>query len=478
MKTTEYAACDATELADLIAKGEVSAAEVYRCATEAISTVNEKLNVVTAGPFESPLEYDATGPLGGAPFAIKDLFCHAAGVPTRMGSRMTGPDGVTFPHDTELMSRFRRAGLATAAVTTTPEFGLNSNCEAVVYGTSRNPWDVTRSTGGSSGGSSALVAAGAVPIAHANDAAGSIRIPAAYNGLVGLKPTRGRVSMGPDAQEALGGLGIEFAVSRTVRDTALLLDAVSGYVPGDKYRIQEPAAPYVSKLARDPKPLRIAVCTSSWSHQEVDPEVAAAVEAAAQLLTDLGHHVEIDAPRYDFDRHVAAQRVVWAASAAENVLGLQSLTGVTPDESSLERSILAAFEYGRTVTAVELGAAHAAFNQISRATAPFFEDYHILVTPTTNTPAQPLGYQNANDPALDFDAWSLKVLNDISFTPLFNTTGQPALSLPLGETAGGLPIGVQFVGRMCAEDVLLALAGQIERTADWSHRRPTVHITA
>jgi amidase len=478
MKISEYAACDATELAGLIAKGEVSAAEAYHCATEATTAVNEKLNVLAAGPFDSPLEYDAAGPLGGVPFAIKDIFCHAAGVPTRIGSRMTGADGVTFPHDTELMSRFRRAGLATAAVTTTPEFGLNSNCEAVVYGSSRNPWDVTRSTGGSSGGSSALVAAGAVPVAHANDAAGSIRIPAAYNGLVGLKPTRGRVSLGPDAQEALGGLGIEFAVSRTVRDTALLLDAVSGFAPGDKFRIQEPKAAYVSELAQDPKPLRIAVCASSWSHQEVDPEVAAAVEAAAKLLGDLGHHVEIDAPRYDFDKHVAAQRVIWAASAAENVLGLQALTGVTPDENSLEYSILAAFEYGRTLKAVELGAAHAAFNDISRTVAPFFEDYDVLVTPTTNTPARPLGYQNANDPSLDFDAWSLKVLNDISFTPLFNTTGQPALSLPLGQTGGGLPIGVQFVGPMCGEDVLLALAGQIERAADWSHRRPAVHVTA
>lgn len=478
MNITEYASCDATELARLIKTGQVSAPEVYAAAREAIATVDRDLNVVASGPFDEPLEHESNGPLAGVPFVVKDLVCHPAGVPTRMGTRMTGPDGIAFPHDTELMARFRRAGLATAALTTTPEFGLNSNCEAVVYGSSRNPWDPERSTGGSSGGSAALVAAGAVPIAHANDLAGSIRIPAAYNGVVGLKPTRGRVSLAPDFQEAANGLGIEFAVTRTVRDTALLLDLVHGHAPGDKFRIPDPASSYVSALSRAPGPLRVAVSTESWSHVPVDPECVRAVEEVASLLADLGHHVEPAAPVYDFDRHVEVQRVIWAAFATESILSLQRATGTNPDETTLEHGLLRTFEVGTNLTAADLGVANAGLNEICRAAAPFFDEYDVLLTPTTNTPAQMLGHQNSNDPDLSYEEWTLKLLNDISFTPLFNATGQPAISLPLGQTSQGLPIGVQVVGRTCAEDVLVSLAAQIEGAVPWDKRRPTIRVGA
>lgn len=478
MNISEYASCDGTELARLIKVGEVTADDVYATARDAIATIDQSLNVVASGPFERPLDHSADGALGGVPFVVKDLVCHPAGVSTRMGTRMTGPTGIAFPHDTELMARFRRAGLATAALATTPEFGLNCNCEAVVYGSSRNPWNPDYSTGGSSGGSAALVAAGAVPVAHANDLAGSIRIPAAYNGLVGLKPTRGRVSLAPDFQEAASGLGIEFAVSRTVRDTALLLDLVHGYVPGDKFRIQEPSSSYVSALSNVPDPLRIAVCTESWSHDPVAPDCVRAVEVAGNLLAELGHHVEVAKPTYDFDRHVEVQRALWAAFATEGILGLQQATGRTPDETNLEYGILRAFEVGMKLTAADLGLAQVGLNEICRAAAPFFEEYDILLTPTTNTPAQPLGYQNSNDPDLSYEEWTLKLLNDISFTPLFNATGQPAISLPLGQGAGGLPVGVQAVGRLGAEDVLLALSAQLEQAAPWSDRRPKVHVAA
>jgi amidase len=392
-----------------------------------------------------------------------------------MGSRLTGESGVTFPHDTELMARFRRAGLATTVLTTTPEMGFNANTEPVVHGSTRNPWDPSRSAGGSSGGSAALVAAGAVPVAHANDGGGSIRIPASYNGLVGLKPTRGRVSSAPDFQEILYGFAAEFVLTRTVRDSAGLLDEVAGWVPGEKYRLPEPLRPYSLELEEDPPTLRIAVHTASWAGSAVDAEVVAAVERVARTLEDVGHRVERTGPAFDWDEFMLAHFRIWAGFLAESVQGVSAVSGIKPSPETLESTVLAGYEYGRTLTVLDMGEAFAIVNKISRQLGSFHSRYDILLTPTTNTPALPLGYLNADDPALGHEEWTRRIFDVVSFTPLFNLTGAPAISLPLGVTTDGLPIGVQLSADLGAESTLFALAGQLERALPWHQRRPRIH---
>ncbi|MEJ8632163.1 amidase [Streptomyces sp. MS2.AVA.5] len=478
MDVREYAMQDAVGLAELVRSGNVSAAEVCAAAAEAIETVNPQLNAVVAGPWIEPLSCSANGPFAGVPFALKDLLCHAAGVPSRLGSRLTGGTGVTFPHDTELVARFRKAGLSVIALTSTPEMGYNANTEPVTNGSTRNPWNVHRSAGGSSGGSTALVAAGAIPMAHANDGGGSIRVPAAYNGLVGLKPTRGLVSLAPDYQEALYGFASEFAVTRSVRDCAALLDEVAGWVPGEKYRLQAPPRRYSQEIDRNPAPLRIAVHTDSWAGTEVDPEIALAVNHVARELEGLGHHVECETPVFDWEEFMLAHFRIWAGYVAESVHAISSFSGRAPSRETLEPTVMAGYEYGRALTAIEMGEAFSIVNKISRELGAFHTRYDVLLTPTTNTPPLPLGFLNAGDQSLTHEQWVRRIFDVVSFTPLFNLSGAPAITLPLSTTADGLPIGVQLSADLCGESTLLALAGQLERALPWNQRRPQIHASA
>lgn len=476
MNFEEYSAHDAMGLAALVADGQVTADELAALATDGISAVNKELNAVAVGPFEAPLSYSADGTFAGVPFVIKDLVCHAEGVPTKMGTRMLS-DGVVPPADTHLMERFRAAGLATVASSTTPEFGYSANTEALVYGSTRNPWDISRSPGGSSGGSSALVAAGAVPMAHANDGGGSIRIPAAVNGLVGLKPSRGRVPLGPDLDEnALSGMAIEFAVTRSVRDTAALLDDVAVSYPGDRFIIAPPERPWASEVGVDPGTLRIALHTDTWSGTAVDPEVVAAVEKVAATLEAAGHHVERATPTFNWSEFLEATAKAWAAFLAESVAGVEAMSGKAAGPDNLEATTWACVQYGRSLSVLDMAAANATFNSICREVGQFFQSYDVLLTPTTNHPAMKLGYLDAN---ADLDAlgWTQRIFDAFSFTPLFNTTGTPAISLPLAESSQGLPIGIQLAGPMCSESMLIRLASQLETAMPWADRRPGVHVT-
>jgi amidase len=474
VKVSEYASYDATGLAELIVKGEVSVAEVHEAARAAIDQVEPQLSAIAGERFEEPLAYDPSGVFAGVPFAIKDLVTHAKGTPTRSGSRLFGA-GVRYPYDNFLMARFRRAGLATMAVTRTPEFGFNAATEAIVYGEpTRNPWDTARSPGGSSGGSAALVASRALPIAHGNDGGGSLRAPAAACGLVGLKPSRGRVTVGPDFADPLLGLGVEFGLSRSVRDAAALLDAVHGAEPGERYLLPAPEKPFTASAAEGSKPLRVALAWELFTPaQVIDPQVKAAVEAIAKALEGMGHRVDLASPSINLEAFLTASFNAWCAFLAYGVVSASAALGVVPSADNLEATTLACAEHGKALRALDVFEMDRAFNAISRAFGAFFESYDVILTPTMVVPNVAVGYLNANDPTLSARGWFNKLFAVLG-TGLYNVTGTPAISLPLAESREGWPIGIQFAARNAGESTLLALAGDLERAMPWAGREPKV----
>jgi amidase len=473
MHVSEYSEYDAIGIAQLIKGGQVSAQEVQQLARQAILAVNPTLNALVGELFEQALPFSTTGPFAGVPFAIKDFSIHAAVVKVGIGTRLTG-EGIVYPHDTELMTRFKQAGLVTLGRTATPEFAFNLTTEPVSNGPTRNPWNPSRSPGGSSGGSAALVAARAIPVAHGTDGAGSIRVPAAWCGLVGLKPTRGRIPPGPDSDERLSGLGVDFALSRTVRDTAALLDAVSGPGIGDKYFAAPPERPFAQEVGAPPGRLRIAMTTQAWSGVPVDKEFADTVSMVCHELTALGHDVEEASPEVNWELFVDANLPIWTAAMADGALGVAQARGIEVGPDVLEAVTLASVEYGRRLTALDLLRALRLCNSITRRVRAFFSSYDVLVTPTAATPPPLLGVLNQNDPSLDPRGWLNKLFALIPFTPLFNMTGQPAISLPLGQSSEGLPVGVQFVARYGDEATLLRLAAQLEEALPWAARRPSI----
>src|SRR3954447_23366087 len=398
MQPAEYAEQDGLGLKGLIDDGQVSSEEVRDAALSALEEVNPRLNALVGEPFDDVL-YDSAGPLGGVPFLVKDLVCALEGKPMEWGSRLM--EGFVAPTDSFLMSRFKAAGLRTLGKTATPEMGFNANTAPRAHGITRNPWDTDRIPGGSSGGSGALVAARAVPIAHANDGGGSIRIPAACNGLVGLKPTRGRVPLGPVVDEALNGAAVELVVTRSVRDTAAVLDAVCGPAPGEKYFVARPARPYTEQLGADPGRLRIALRTQAFWGTETAPEVARVVEQVARELESLGHTVEEASPELDVDAFFGAQLARSAWFTAVSVLALAELSGREPAPDTLERGTLAALRHGAGLSALELTQAFAVQNTVTRAWGAFLDDFDLLLTPTLPVPALPVG-------SLDQDAESIQ----------------------------------------------------------------------
>jgi amidase len=478
MKLTDYTAFDGLGLAHLVRSKEVSAEELLRTALKALERVNPKLNAVIGtleAEAQAALERGLPeGPFTGVPFLIKDLALHAANVPCEMGSRLAR--GVMFPHDTSLMARFRKSGVVTIGRANTPEFGFNASTEPVANGPTRNPWNLEHSPGGSSGGSAAAVLAGIVPLAHANDGGGSIRIPAASCGLFGLKPTRGRTPGGPDTGDALNGLGIEHVISRSVRDSAAMLDATQGGDPGDPYQIARPERPYLEEVRREPGRLRIALCRTPASGAPVSPECVAAVEDVARLCQSLGHEVVEAAPRYDVAKFDHANGILWVTNLQLFAESISQGLGRPLGEEMLEATTWASVQYGRTLKALDLQVALAEMNQVSREVSRFFVEHDVLLTPVTAQPPLKLGVLNANA-RLSALEWLNHIFTLNPFTALFNGTGQPAMSVPLHWSAQGLPIGSQFVGRWGDEATLFRLAGQLERARPWATRRPPVHAS-
>lgn len=376
----------------------------------------------------------------------------------------------------ELALRHQRAGLVTLGRTTTPELGFNATTENVKDGPTRNPWSLNHSAGGSSGGSAAIVAAGAVPAAHGNDGGGSIRIPAGCCGIVGLKPTRGRVSLGPDHGTVLLGLVAEHALTRTVRDNAAILDATQGASPGDPYVVAAPTRPYLQEVGAPVGRLTIAYTKKAWTGVDVDPEIAAAVDRTAMFCSVLGHDLIEAAPKVDAEAFSLATQNIWCSFVALGIEGLSVATGRKPGPETLEASSLACLEYGKSLTAVDLYRADDVMNRVSRDVAKFFGSCDVLLTPTIAQRTLPIGAALLNSNAADLTAekWVRQIFTYAPFTSLFNTTGQPAISLPLEQDSDGLPVGMQFVGRFGEEALLFRLAASFEEAKPWKDRRPAI----
>jgi amidase len=474
---SEYTSHDGLGLADLVARKQVKPEELVAAALQAVEKVNPKLNAVlqtlptqSAESIRSGLPQ---GPFTGVPFLIKELVLHAKNVRCDMGSRFG--QGFIPQEDTELMARFRRAGLVLVGTTQTPELGYNPTTETVLFGPVHNPWDLTRSAGGSSGGSGAAVAAGIVPLAHANDGGGSIRIPASCNGLVGLKPSRDRIPTGPDYGDPLCGLACEFIVSHSVRDSAALLDMVSGADVGAPGQLASPARPYRELITTPPGKLRIAWTATPASGARVAPECERAVQETVRLLEGLGHTVVEDRPRYDWEDFLKNVHVIWTAFTTAMVDAAGAALGRKPGPDNLEAITFACYEDGKRYSAADLVNAMAYGNVLSRQIGTFFQSCDVFVTPTIAQPPAPLGELNQNRKGMTAMEWTHQVFAYCPFTPAFNSTGQPAISLPLHWSANGLPVGVQFVGHFGDEATLLHLAAQLEQARPWAGKRPPVH---
>ncbi|PRY40620.1 amidase [Umezawaea tangerina] len=464
MELHEYANLDAVGLRELIGAHEVSAEEVETVARQALERANADVNGLAVPLFSPALAHADDGPFAGVPFLIKDSGPFAEGVPFFLGSNSLGP-GVVARHDHELMARFRAAGLVALGLTTVPELAVSFSTESVRHGPTRNPWALDRGVGGSSGGAAALVAAGAVPVAHANDSAGSIRVPASCCGLVGLKPSRGRTPCGPDLGEAVFGTSSDFVLTRTVRDAEALLHAVAGPGVGDKYG----APPLPSEPGTGP--LRVAVTTRAWSGVAVDPEVAAAAVRAGRVLEGLGHVVVEASPAVDWDTALRAAVVQVIA------LGAPFLTAPRrPDPARMEAVLRRILELAGTASALDLVAGFDAQNTVSRSVGAFFTDHDLLVTPTLGRLPLPHGALRYDDPEHTVTSWLDSVFAYGPFTLVFNISGQPALSLPLGHSANGLPIGVQLVAPTGREDLLFRVARQLEDALPWRDRVPPHHV--
>lgn len=473
MNLSEYVEHDATGLAELVASNVVSAAELTDCANAAVDAVNDKLNIIAHRP-EAPIAGSGDGPFAGVPFLIKDLVLHVEGVPHRMGTRMLAGGQYVPPHSSELFLRFQRAGLNTLAVTPTPELGFNATTEALVYGgPTRNPWDVTRSPGGSSGGSAAAVAAGVVPMAHANDGGGSIRIPAASCGLVGLKPTRGRTPLGPDYNVPLMGMGIEFAVTRSVRDAARLLDAVEGPETGALFDIARPAVPYATLIGQPTRKLKIALATALPGTPEPDAPLLAALRETADLLAAQGHEIVEATPQFDAEAWSRATFVAWMGFLASGVAGLSQVLGTTPSRDNLEAATLACAEAGMKLTALDYELAFMQMNSVCRALGGFMAGHDALLMPMLRQLPVPLGHMDQNNTDFDAEGWFRHVFDNFPYGGLFNMTGQPAISVPAGLHEG-LPLSVQLVGPMGDEGTLLQIARDLEQMRPWAGQRPPV----
>ncbi|MEO6628422.1 MAG: amidase [Aquihabitans sp.] len=476
------ASLDATAQADLVRAGHLSATELVQAAIDRAGAVDGEIHAIIHPRFAEALTeagtvvVPGTSPFPGVPFVLKDLDGVAAGQPLHAGTKFLRDHHYVATTDSELTARFRSAGLVCIGRANTPELGLVTTTEPEAYGPSCNPWDASRSTGGSSGGSAAAVASGIVPLAHAGDGGGSIRIPASECGLVGLKPSRGRITLGPEVGEAWGGLVARLAVTRSVRDTAALLDAVEGPGVGDPYWAPRPERPYLSEVGADVGSLRIGwVCEPPDGSFVTDPQVSSATRRTAELLESLGHRVEEAHPSaLDDPTGTGHFLVAFGAWVARELDRLGEMVGEPVTADGVEAGTWAVAEGGRAVTAAQYLAAIDGIHAVTRSMAAWWDvdGFDVLLTPTVPELPPTLG-QFASTADNPFNGL-FRSTPIVTFTAPFNMTGQPAISVPLHQSTEGLPIGMQLVGAPAREDVLIRLAAQLEQALPWADRRPPI----
>ena len=466
----EYRDYDGLGLADLVRRRQVSIAELVESARQAIERLNPRLNAVVTVLVEATEgakpQGDADGPFRGVPFLLKDTGVSLANVPTEYGSRYF--KGYTRSYDSEIVRRYKDAGLIIIGKTNCSELGSSCSAENAANGRMHNPWDLQRIPGISSGGSAAAVAAGIVPIAHGTDAGGSIRGPAAWCGLVGLKPTRGRISYAPDAGEHWSGLGTQHVVARTVRDSAAVLDCTAGPVAGDPYSAPLPERPFLTEVSADPGKLRIGFAANGPNQAPFAEETRAAVIETARSLAHLGHEVDESSPNWDPTLMGEAMGCIAACAATELVSQRELETGVPPSPQTLEQSNLALLAQGRKLSAMDLVQARKKINTVSRPFAAYFESHDVWLTPTMGDVAPPLGFLDSNSPDVEL---LIKRFSELyRFNSIYNASGLPAITLPLHASRDGLPIGMMFGAGFGKEALLFRLAGQLERAIPWRDR--------
>jgi amidase len=466
----EYSNYDGLGLAELVHRKQVSPAMLLAEAIYRVERLNPTINAIVTEMYDlakSTIENGLPeGVFTGVPFLLKDINMAYAGVALTNGSQFfidNVPD-----HDSELVSRYKKGGLVIFGKTNTPELGINYSTEPRLFGPTRNPWNTDYSPGGSSGGSAAAVAAGIVPVAHGRDGGGSIRVPASCCGLFGLKPTRGRNPKGPDFGEGWSGMSVEHVVSRTVRDSAAMLDLTAGPDIGAPYWAIPPTRPFIEEVGVDVGQLRVAYSTKAPSGVPVDAECTKATGDAAKLLVELGHHVEEDAPRFDVEAFSNAFRVIVVANTAAAINQHALNIGREAGPQDFENITWMLSQLGNTIPAADYAAALQTIHRVGRQVGRFFDNYDLLVTPTLAKPPLLLGTLDTmtNDPM----EYSIKLAGFAAFTSLFNASGNPAMSVPLHWTSDNLPVGVQFVGRYGDEGILFRLAAQLEQARPWLNR--------
>jgi len=471
----EYSQFDGLGLADLVRRRQVSAEDLVDSAIDAIERLNPKLNCVVQvlrdvamAEIAKNLPY---GPFRGVPFLVKEFGMHFAGMVASAGSRLA--DGYKHADDTVMMQRCRAAGLVAVGTSTLPEMAFNASCEGKQYGITRNPWNLDYVAGGSSTGAGAAVASGMVPIAHANDGAGSIRNPAAVNGLVGMKVSRGRVPGGPDMGMLLWGLGVEFFETRTVRDSAALLDAVAGPDDGYFYTAPPPRRGFLCSALSAPGALRIGVLDDLPGAHKTSAEIASRVSDTVKLLESLGHVCEPLRLDYDAESFNESTVRLWATTLGTAMHHYAERTGRKIGPQTTEAVTLAIYEFGRGLSAFQIDEAMSQQNAITRRVSTAMRPYDVVLTPGLCREVAKIGEFDQNAPGVDIYRWWQQIVQSYSAsTPLFNTTGQPALMLPLFQSSVGMPLAMQFVGRAGDEETLYSLAGQLEQAASWAQRRP------
>jgi amidase len=474
----EYRRHDAVGLAELARRREISAMELLETAIARAEAMQPLVGALAQTLYDRAREQIgrglSDGPLAGVPFLLKNLSVQLAGTVTTNGCRLM--EGTVALANSTIADRYRQAGLVIFGKTNSPEFGLAASTESTIHGTTRNPWNLERTAGGSSGGAAAAVAAGIVPAAHASDGGGSIRIPASCCGLFGLKPTRARIPIGPAVAQSWGGLGAMHVVSRSVRDSAALLDATHGPAEGDPYTAPPPARPYCVEVETEPARLRVALQLASIYGEQIDPECIAAARDAARLLESLGHVVEEAQPPADGAQLAEANWIVIATGVAATVGRHARGLGRELRERDVEPVTWRALRYAAGLSAEAYARAQETVFQQGRRMAEFHGQYEVVLSPTLGQPPVHLGPLSMNNP--NQEEYVAAILRFSPFTNLFNMTGQPSMSVPLQWSSDGLPIGVMFSAAFGREDLLLQLAGQLERARPWFSRVPTISTAA